>query len=235
MKKCFTAFLTIVAFMFMIASPVSAQSTMCSLPQATFGGSGIDNTNVVCGGFGGVTIGLTATPRYGSPAVTNNGAGTFFAQSGGYPSSPNLALWNFDWFVGGATSAGGTTASAYQYKLSFDSDPATVNGGVGSIGFPVFPYLTGFEGSENLGFNYLYAGVGLTSPTYGYFDPNATGTYSFTLGQYDWNGNLLASIGMDVVTGGDTTVTPEPVTMALMATGLVGLAGARSRKKKFLS
>ena len=80
--------------MALLAAPLHAQftptgGTFGSLPQATFGGSGIPNNAVQMGhNVGGVDLGLTATQRFTSPALTNDGAGTFFATPGFDASAP---------------------------------------------------------------------------------------------------------------------------------------------------
>lgn len=221
MKRFFSTVAATAGLLAVVASPVVAQGTPCSLPQATFGGSGIPNTSVICDSFGGVTIGLTAHQRFASPVVTNNGAGTYFAPVGSYPGSPALAQWNYAFFIGNATGAGGLNAALYSYRLTFDTDPAASNSETGSFGFPVFPTLFGFENSENLGFWFH-------TP----FDPTVAGTYHFGLEQYDLIGTtLLANVGIDVVVGSPTDVVPEPASMVLLGTGLAGVAAARRKKK----
>ena len=73
-------FLAAVLPLALVAAPLQAQfipngGSFGSLPQATFGGSGIPNNAVQRGrNVGNVILGLTATQRYSSPLVTNDGA-----------------------------------------------------------------------------------------------------------------------------------------------------------------
>ncbi|MBP6884060.1 MAG: hypothetical protein KBC06_02405, partial [Candidatus Pacebacteria bacterium] len=75
------------ALFLVVAAPLKAQGSPCSLPQATFGGTGIPYSQVMCSTFGGVTIGLTATGRYSNPPTTTDGLGTYYATVGGDPSN----------------------------------------------------------------------------------------------------------------------------------------------------
>ena len=123
----------------LIAAPLHAQvapaGTFGSLPANSFGGSGIPTNAVMKGGNHGVVIGLSATQRYSSPALTNDGAGTFFATPGystGAPVNVGFADWNFDYFVGSATNHD-------YFTLFVDLDPAVGNS-LGSLA--AFTFIT---------------------------------------------------------------------------------------------
>lgn len=84
-----------------LAIPITpSYTTFGPLPAATFGGTGIPNSAVSItrvvnpSGGGDLTLGLTAHQRYDNPAVTNNGAGTFFAGAGNDSAhgAPNYAI-----------------------------------------------------------------------------------------------------------------------------------------------
>ena len=183
-----------------------------SLNQANFGGSGIPTNAVAQTTFNNVTLGLSATPRFSNPAVTNDNMGSFFAQAGidTNPPSPAdpYARWNFDFFIGNISSGTTTTSGVgnYNYKLFYDFNPAVGNTQAthGSISFvgallSTNPVLTiGMtsianpnysQGSLNLGMNFLQSGSAisgtpLVSAPSGIFDPNALGQYSFKLAAY---------------------------------------------------
>ena len=211
------------------ATMASAQpaGTQLSQPTMTFGGTGIPNGAVMVNSSGpvGVTLGITAHQRYSNPALTNNGAGTFYASPGvdiNPPSSGTdpYATWNFGFYIGGQN------AWDYTHELLYDFNPAVGNSGRGSI------QLLPGEDSWNLGMNFLGTTVtpSITAPTYALFDPSVAGLYSFSLVTRNSNGGIEAQAGMDVNVRGVSTV-PEPSTYALMAAGLAGLGLVARRRK----
>ena len=134
-----------------------------------------------------ITLGLSATQRFSNPALTNNGAGTFFAGTGsnfGNPSDPldqssssTLgATWNFNFFVG--LEGGTLTSNDFEILLTYDTDPAVGNGGVGVINLGLAaPGVTEIQGSQNLLFGFLAVDIPtiLDAPDLA-FNPNIAGT-----------------------------------------------------------
>lgn len=142
-------------------------TTFGSLPAATFGGSGIPNDAVQITIIGNLTLGLTATPRYANPAVTNDGAGTFFANAGGdaLNGAPTFGQWNFDFYIKGLGETQFVT-------LYYDNDAA--------VGNDVTSYLqTSLDAQDswNLGMGFLNGGI---------FNPSVNGEYGFALVAYEY-------------------------------------------------
>lgn len=210
------AALTLASTSVMSAQAVTPAGTFGSLPAGSFGGTGIPTNAVMLGGANGATIGLTATTRYTSPAVTNDGAGTFYAAAGnstGGANNSGFATWNFDYFVGNHNTTD-------VFTLYIDGNPGpgtTLNHFV--LGGTLVP---NYFDSSNLHY-------GWTLPTT--FDPNAPGYYSFALYQTSAAGEELSHVAMQVDVGSPTT-TPEPSSLALLGTGFVGLAGFVKRRVK---
>ncbi len=219
-----------------VTVPVTPQGDFGSQPALTFGGSGIPNNWVMTNSSAnqtllGVQLALTATQRYSNPAVTNNGAGTFFAQAGvdNNPPSPTnpYAVWNFDFAITGAGSAG------WSYRLWYDFNPAANNfGDYGYINIAPVPT----QNSWNLGMDFLSLPIplglgGIIFPPSTVFDPTVGGEYGFALIAYDQGLNEVGRTAMLVDTRGAQEVVPEPATMTLLATGLAGMAATRRKKK----
>lgn len=210
------------------AAPITPTFTSFgTLAGATFGGSGIPNNAVAITNLTGLTLGLTATPRFSAANPTNNGAGTFTARPGLSPNPPSsaadpYALWNFSFFLGGAA-----VANTY-FRLFYDFSPAIGNDQSthGVFAGPGSGLTNPFQASYNLGMDFLATTnplIGITAPA-GVFNPNAQGQYTFALVAY--TSITGAELGRSAIA---VNVVPEPGTFAMAGLALLGLAAVRRR------
>jgi hypothetical protein len=215
------------------------------LPEATFGGPGIPNDEVVVGRqieFGDtmLTVAMSATQRFSNPALTNDGAGTFFAQAGSNfggsgESATEGALWNFNFYI----NVDGPSAALTDYDITlfYDFDTAFDNGpaGLGQINItssiladPLFdPLNMTAQGSQNLSLSFLATDLPgfITSPAVAAFDANATGEYNFAL-QVGRDGWPIEQVRMDV------QVVPVPAAVILFPSALAMLGWVRTRRRR---
>lgn len=215
--------------------------TFGPLDGATFGGQGIPTEEVAISsqfvdGNNLITVAMSATQRYSNPALTNDGAGTYFATPGSNFGGNNEsltegALWNFNYYMKVEGLNGATPILAdYQIYLYYDFDTG-FDTPIGSLGVinatnailaSPTPGATLVEGSENLNFGYLATSIpGFITAPGGAFDPNALGEYNFGI-QVSKAGWGVETVAMDV------QVIPEPATMGLMVLG--GIALIRRRR-----
>jgi hypothetical protein len=224
-----------------IATPI--YDTFGPLDTATFGGQGIPNDEVAVSsqfidGDVLITVAMSATQRYSNPALTNNGAGTYFAttgsNTGGNNESPTTgALWNFNYYLKVEGFNGATPVLTdyqinlfYDFNTSFDTPIGLLgNINVTNVLLASNPASTLEEGSENLLFGYLAVAVpGFLTPPPGAFNPNAIGEYNFGI-QVSKDGWGVETVAMDV------QVVPEPSTLVLFGAGLATAYLFRRRRR----
>jgi len=220
--------------------------TFGDLSGATFGGSGIPTDPTAFSVFSDqgrtVTIGLTAHQRYSNPALTNDGAGTFFATPGTNNGTPNqigtTATWNFAYYVSVSGPVGSiVTLASYDFRLDYEFNPASGSAsGFGTLNLNTIGGLgTIVQGSENPTFGYLGMNIpSLVSAPADVFNPNALGEYSFRLrvspSALSPNSQLNNYVSMNVVVGNPTTSVPDAgATIVLLGVGLLGMAILRRR------
>ncbi len=221
------------------ATPI--YDTFGPLPAATFGGQGIPNDEVAVSsqfvdGNVIITVAMSATQRYSNPALTNDGAGTYFATPGSNYGGNNEsaiegALWNFNYYMKVEGINGATPVlTDYQINLYYDFN-TSVDTPIGSLGvinvtnalLGSNPTATLVEDSQNLMFGFLATPVaGVITPPAGSFDPNALGEYNFgiTVSRAGWG---VETVAMDV------QVLPEPGSLVLLALAGLLLTPRRTR------
>lgn len=214
------------------ASATPIYDTFGPLDGATFGGQGIPNQEVAVSqqfydGDVTITVAMSATQRYSNPALTNDGAGTYYAGPGSNfggagQSATEGALWNFNYYMKVEGANGATPVLAdYQIDLYYDFDTGfdTALGSLGKINVTnailgsTSPGATLAEDSQNLMFGFLASTIpGVITPPPGAFDPNALGEYNFGI-QVSKAGWGIETVAMDV------QVIPEPASLALISLG----------------
>lgn len=208
-------------------------TTFGSFPTANFGGTGIPTSAVAITTSGDLTLALTAHQRYFNPALTNDGAGTFFAQAGendGLAGKSVAAKWNFAYYISNTTTA---ASDPYTYTLYYGLEGGTEYS-LNPLGIGDNDPTAGFGGqnSQSLSF-FAYGNLSAFqfNPFFGTFDPDANGNYEFDLVARTATGAEAARVGIVVNVSGGTSVPDSATTGLLLGVALLGLAGFRRLKR----
>ncbi|MEO7086350.1 MAG: PEP-CTERM sorting domain-containing protein [Gemmatimonadaceae bacterium] len=200
-------------------APIGTAATCGALSGVMFGSptNSADKTQVVCAdGSAGVQLDLAAVGRHDSPQPVEVSPGVYNVMTGF--SGPGHSLWNFNFAVTGSADA----FAGHTFRLLIDQDPtenASIFATIVLNPADIDPdtQLT-YQNFENYGFAFAHADF--------VFDPAAPGEYTIQLLELTED-RVISTASINVV-----VASPEPGSIALVATGFAGLVGFVRRRKQ---
>lgn len=238
-----------VAVLILSAGAASADTITFDTSLASPGvyyGSGNSNSGFTVDQSGPVELGLEAITRYIGPVTPTGsvydvptGTTTVAGKNGadwGFVFSINLHAVNGFPYTNLSqvtptltmTDVGKGTTGSFNLEAIPDNAMYGPFGGCGGSGLPSCfgpASYYALQNSEALSFTSIAAALG--DPGY---NVNANDTYDFKL-NVDQGNTVLASDSISVVAGSGATPVPEPLTISLFGTGLIGLFILRRKKK----
>jgi len=204
----------------MIKRTMLLATLVLALPLATFASSGVDFTNsggTLSGTKSGLTLGA-------STLLALNGLG-----GGGLITGNNLGMLTFSTGVlsSGSLQRGGTFAAGGAFDISGNGTSGIPDGVIfkGSFTGPVtWTLVTLANGTHNYTLTGSLGGTWYTGTTV----DGATVQLTINTGHGFFNGKTSISSGDTNI----VTTVPEPSTLALLGTGLIGVAGLIRHKLK---
>lgn len=235
-----------------LAAPVNGSGDLTS--NVIFGSGNIDGSFTGVN-VNGVELALRAKLRYnlsGQPQNVFNydGDHTYTFNPANSVAPANRAIFNFEWSINSDSSGSlGRALDDLTYVLTVDVDPGV--GVSGPVPYDVINAFTNLLVPDNaMGTNATANGGGVKGTTvtyagliasnnvaqnsqnigfaqYGAANPQAQGTYTFSLAAFDGT-NLLAQTSIDVIVG--QAAVPVTSTLPLLMSGLSLLALRRRRR-----
>jgi hypothetical protein len=188
-----------------------------ALPLAAFAGNSVDFSNSG-GTLSGTSSGLSLT---GSTLIAVNGY-----NGGGLITGSNLGSVTFNTgaLATGSLQMGGTFASGGSFTITGNGSNGVPNGVMfsGTFSSATWTLVTLANGTHN----YTLTGVLTGSLGNGFSTNGVTVQLTINTGKGYFNGSTRISSGDTAV------VVPEPGSLGLLGTGLLGLAGVIRRKMK---